>query len=65
MNFFEWIFLEGLPLWGGKVVQPQKGTFPNPELFDNYYLLAFTENLKNTPKKRLFFVSVTNNNFEN
>jgi len=72
------IFLGRLPLKGRTIIQPQKGTFPIPipefrkhslkilsKSVDNYYLLAFMENLKNTPKKRDFvFFSVTNKKFE-
>jgi len=53
------------------VVLPQKETFMIPEYrkhflkilwesLDNYYLLAFTENLKYSPKKRLFIFLLGN-----
>jgi len=55
----------GLPLKGSMVVQPQKGAFFLPkfnkhslkisrESLPNYYLLAFTQHFKYSPKKRHF-----------
>jgi len=65
-----------LKIRGGIVVQPQKGTFIlsecrkhfvkiSCESYDNYYLLAFTENLENRRKSDILFLySETNKNFE-
>jgi len=63
-----------MPLKWGMIVQPQKETFHIPELrkhslkisrnsLHNYYLLAFTENWKNTPKKRHFIFFLITNKF--
>jgi len=72
LNFeFIFYFLGGLPFKGGMIVQPQKRTFCIPEYkkhslkiwcesLHNYYLFAFTENLKYLPKKRNFIFLLGN-----
>jgi len=70
-NLKKLMFLGGLPLIRNMIVQPQMATICIPELnkhflkiscelLYNYYLIAFTENLKYSPKKQHFIFLLRN-----